>query len=163
MHKVAYFIIDAFRYEMATELSPEFAGTGTTVHLQARYCELPSITAIGMNALAPVHQSGRLVLAGSKDFNGFKTGEYTVRKPDERVRAMGEKSVNNRSTGRKNARGITLSNVCNWSTTSLKKSCADADLIVVHSQEIDDAGEANIGLATFETLAATNQIRLESS
>jgi hypothetical protein len=104
-----------------------------------------------MNALAPVHQSGRLVLAGSKDFNGFKTGEYTVRKPDERVRAMGEKSVNNRSTGRKNARGITLSNVCNWSTTSLKKSCADADLIVVHSQEIDDAGEANIGLATFET------------
>jgi hypothetical protein len=149
--KVAYFIIDAFRYEMATELLPEFAGTGTTVHLQARYCELPTITAIGMNALAPVHQSGRLVLAGSKDFNGFKTGEYTVRKPDERVRAMGEKSVNNRSTGRKNARGITLSNVCNWSTTSLKKSCADADLIVVHSQEIDDAGEANIGLATFET------------
>ena len=150
-HKVAYFIVDAFRYEMATELLPEFTATGTTVNLQARYCELPSITAVGMNTLAPVHQSGRLVLAGSQDFHGFKTGEYTVRSRDERVRAMGDKSVDNRSTGRKQARGITLADVCHWSTTSLKKSCAGADLIVVHSKEIDDAGEANVGLATFET------------
>ena len=150
-NKVAYFLIDAFRYEMATELLGEFEGSGTTVTLKGRYAELPSITAVGMNALAPVSQSGRLVLAGSDGFKGFKTGEYTVRKPDERVRAMGEKSVDNVSAGRKRTRNLNLSEVCNRSTTSLEKSCSDANLIVVHSKEIDDAGEANVGIATFET------------
>lgn len=150
-NKVAYFLIDAFRYEMATELLEEFEGAGTTVTLKGRYAELPSITAVGMNALAPVSQSGRLVLAGDDGFKGFKTGEYTVRKPDERVRAMGDNSLDNVSAGRKRTRNLTLSEVCNLSTTSLKKSCSDANLIVVHSKEIDDAGEANVGIATFET------------
>ena len=61
---MAYFLIDAFRYEMATELLREFAGAGTTVHLAGRYAELPTITAVGMNALAPVAKAGRLTLAG---------------------------------------------------------------------------------------------------
>ena len=148
--KVAYFLIDAFRYEMATELLQEFEGAGTTVTLKGRYAELPSITAVGMNVLAPVSQSGRLVLASSDGFNGFKTGEYSVRKPDERVRAMGDRSVDNVSAGRKRTRSLSLLEVCNLPTTSLKKSC-DANLIVVHSKEIDDAGEANVGIATFET------------
>lgn len=74
---------------------------------------------------------------------GFKTGEYTVRKPDERVRAMSDRSVDN-------VKALSLSEVCNRSTT-LKQSCSGAKLIVVHSKEIDDAGEANVGIATFET------------
>jgi hypothetical protein len=150
-NKVAYFLIDALRFEMATELQREFEDAGTTVHLTGRYAELPSITPVGMNALAPVARAGRLTLAGGTGFHGFKTGEYAVRRPEERVRAMGDRSVNNVRKGRKKARGVSLSDVCTWSTTSLKKSCGDADLIVVHSKEIDDAGEANVGLATFET------------
>ncbi|MFM2310979.1 MAG: hypothetical protein RLZZ04_255 [Cyanobacteriota bacterium] len=146
----AYFIIDAFRYEMATELLEEFRGTGTTVNLQGCYCELPSITAVGMNVLAPVQQSGKLTLAGNKGFTGFKTGEYTVSKPSDRVRAMGDKSIDNVSAGRRKARSLNLADVCHKSTTSLKQSCANANLIVVHSKEIDDAGEANVGIATFE-------------
>lgn len=58
--KVAYFLVDAFRYEMAAELRSEFSGTGTTAVLKGRYAELPSITAVGMNVLAPVSQAGRL-------------------------------------------------------------------------------------------------------
>ena len=150
-NKVAYFLIDAFRFEMATELLREFEDAGTSVHLRGRYAELPSLTPVGMNALAPVAKAGRLTLAGSHGFNGFQAGEYSVRRPEERVRAMGDRSVDNVRKGRKKARGVSLSDVCNWSTSSLKKSCGDADLIVVHSKEIDDAGEANVGLATFET------------
>ena len=149
--RTAYFLIDAFRYEMATELVKEFERSGAVVNLQGCYSELPSITAVGMNVLAPVQQSGKLTLAGKKGFNGFKTGEYTVRKPSDRVRAMGDKSIDNVSSGRRKARDLTLADVCNWSTTSLKKSCANTNLIVVHSKEIDDAGEANVGIATFET------------
>ena len=147
--RVAYFIIDAFRYEMATELIAEFRQTGAVVNLRGCYSELPSITAVGMNVLAPVQQSGKLTLA-SGCFTGFKTGEYTVRNPGDRVRAMGDKSIDNVSSGRRKARALTLADVCNWSTTSLKKSCANTNLIVVHSKEIDDAGEANVGIATFE-------------
>ena len=148
--KVAFFLIDAFRYEMATELIEELEGSGTTVTLKARYAELPTITAVGMNVLAPVSRSGRLTLANKDGFKGFKTGEYTVRTPDDRVKAMGDRSVGSVSNGRRRVRKLTLSDVCDRSTDSLKRGCADADLIVVHSKEIDDAGEANAGLITFE-------------
>jgi hypothetical protein len=50
--KVAYFLVDAFRYEMATELLSEIQGAGTTAILKGRYAELPTLTAVGMNALA---------------------------------------------------------------------------------------------------------------
>ncbi|MBW4672228.1 MAG: BREX-6 system phosphatase PglZ [Cyanomargarita calcarea GSE-NOS-MK-12-04C] len=148
--KVAYFIIDAFRYEMATELLQEIENT-TTVTLKARYAELPTITSVGMNAIAPVNQGGKLVLAGKDGFKGFKTGEYTVRTPEERVRAMRDKSTDNISKGRKGTGLLKLTDVCNYSTSKLKQSCNNVNLIVVHSKEIDDAGEANVGLATFET------------
>ena len=148
--KVAYFLIDAFRYEMATELLSEIEGAGTQVSLKARYAELPSITAVGMNALAPVSKNGRLTLVGKQGFNGFKTGEYTVSKPKHRVRAIGDRSIDNLSGGRRRTRALKLSEVCDRTTDSLKRSCSDADLIVVHSKEIDDAGEANVGIITFE-------------
>lgn len=150
--KIAYFLVDAFRYEMATELLSEFEAAGTTTVLKGRYAELPSITAVGMNALAPVSKSGRLTLAGSDGFKGFRTGEYAVRSPDERFRAMSEKSIDSLGAGRKRARAIKLSEIRSRSVESLKKGgFGEIDLIVVHSQEIDDAGEANVGLATFET------------
>lgn len=148
--KVAYFLIDAFRYEMATELLKEFTEAGSVVSLKARYAELPSITAVGMNALAPVSQGGKLFLAGDNGFKGFKTGEYTVRTPKERVRAMKDKSISLGNSS-KDIPSFNLTEVRNNTTSKLKKSCADARLIVIHSREIDDAGEANLGLATFET------------
>ena len=148
--KTAYFIIDAFRYEMATELIAAFEGAGTNVTLRARYAELPTITAVGMNVLAPLSTAGKLTLGSDRGFKGFKTGEYTVRKPEERVRAMGDRSVDNVNSGRRRVRQFKLSEVGDRSTDSLKQGCANADLIVVHSQEIDDAGEANLGLIAFE-------------
>ena len=148
--KVAYFLIDAFRYEMATELIGDLEGAGTTVHLKARYAELPTITAVGMNVLAPVHRGGSLTLAGTHGFKGFKTGEYTVSTPAQRVRAMGEKSSDRTSKTHKGVHPLKLADVCNWSTEKLQKSCGRAELLIVHSKEIDDAGEANSGTATFE-------------
>ena len=71
-NKVAYFLIDAFRFEMASELLHEFAGAGTTVHLTGRYAELPTITTVGMNVLAPVVRAGRLTLAGKLGVSRFQ-------------------------------------------------------------------------------------------
>ncbi len=148
--KVAYFVIDAFRFEMATELLEELRATpGTVVDLKPRLAELPSITSVGMNALAPVTQGDRLVVAGA--FKGFKTGEFTVRTPEDRARAMGS-----RSSGKQVLR-LSLANACETPTAKLTKEVRDHGLVVVESREIDDAGEANVGLHTFE--ATLRQIK----
>lgn len=141
--KVAVFVIDAFRYEMATELVEDLKGAGTIVDLKPRLAELPTITSVGMNVLAPVAQAEHLTVAGI--FQGFKTGEFTVRKPEDRARAMGTRSAGKPALLR------TLAEVCEASTAALTKDVKPHQLIVVHSKEIDDAGEANVGLPTFES------------
>ena len=45
--RVAYFLIDAFRYEMALDLMEGLQEPGTRIHLTARLAELPTITAGG--------------------------------------------------------------------------------------------------------------------
>jgi hypothetical protein len=141
--KIAVFLIDAFRFEMATELVEELKGAGTVVDLKPRLAELPTITSVGMNVLAPVAQGDKLTVAGI--FQGFKTGEFTVRKPDDRSRAMGMRSAGKPALLR------TLAEVCEASTAALTKDVKPHQIIVVHSKEIDDAGEANVGLPTFES------------
>ncbi|ACL64502.1 PglZ domain protein [Anaeromyxobacter dehalogenans 2CP-1] len=140
--RVALFLLDAFRYEMATELLAELKAPGTVVDLKARLAELPTITAVGMNALAPVSQGGRLQVSGT--FGGFRTGEFTVRTPDDRARAIGLR------TGAKQSVLLQLGEVCELEPEKLKRKIASARVVVVHGTEIDDAGEANLGPATFE-------------
>src|SRR5690606_34402854 len=58
---IAVFMLDALRYEMAEALAEELRQAGgVTVDLRARFAELPTLTAVGMNALAPVARDGRL-------------------------------------------------------------------------------------------------------
>ncbi|MGB8929879.1 MAG: BREX-6 system phosphatase PglZ [Anaeromyxobacteraceae bacterium] len=140
--RVAFFLIDAFRYEMATELLRDLEGAGTVVDLKARLAELPTITSVGMNALPPVAQAGRLRVAGT--FEGFKTGEFTVRLPEDRARAIGTR------TGGKQSVRLQLEDVCDLEPDALKRKIASANVIVVHGTELDDAGEAGVGRATFE-------------
>lgn len=141
--KVALFLVDAFRYEMATELAEELRDAGGLFDLRPRLAELPTVTSLGMNALAPVSQAGRLAVAGS--FEGLRWGEALVRTPEDRARAMGQ-----RSTG-KPALLLKLAQVCDEEAGKLKRSVKPHSLVVVHSREIDDAGEANVGLPTFES------------
>lgn len=162
--QVAYFLIDAFRYEMAAELLSQLEGqtknNGIQVHLNARYAELPTITAVGMNLLAPVHSGGKLTVASTgKKFGGFKAGEYTVKDPKTRERAMGDRGVGKHGTVM-----LKLDEVSGFESKTLKKKCDKAQLIVVHSKEIDDAGEANVGPLAFAELlkqikSACNRLR----
>ena len=64
---------------------------------------------------------------------------------------MGDRSLSSAVTGKKPIHSLTLTEVCDLAPDRLEKSCKDANLIVVHSRELDDAGEANVGLASFET------------
>lgn len=140
--KVAVFVVDALRFEMASELAEALARPHARPRLEARLAELPTITSVGMNVLAPVADAEQLKVAGV--FQGFSTGEFTVRRPEDRARAMGQRAV-----GRA-ALSLDLAEVCEARTAALEKKLAAHSLVVVHSKEIDDAGEANLGLSTFE-------------
>lgn len=144
----AYFIVDALRYEMARALFNEIDKTpGTKAKLAARLSELPSITPVGMNVLAPVVDDGRLnpVMKGDA-FAGFKSAEFTVATPEQRRRAMQER------VGSAKCPSLTLNEVLDRDETSLRRAIASASLVVVHSIEVDAAGEHRLGMSEFERI-----------
>lgn len=142
--RVAVFLVDAFRYEMAAELADALRAEGRVVDLKPRLAELPTLTAVGMNALAPVARNGRLEVAG--EFQGFRTGEFTVARPDDRARAMGQRSL-----GTTKALLLDLATITGSSPEKdLASQVRQRKVVVVQSREIDDAGEANVGVRSFE-------------
>ncbi|HVJ90606.1 MAG TPA: BREX-6 system phosphatase PglZ [Labilithrix sp.] len=148
IEKVVLFMIDAFRFEMAKDLEAEMKGAGITVELSARLAELPTITSVGMNVLAPVTSGEKVfpVFVKEDKLDGFRCGEFTVNSPESRARAIGQKVSGQAVPLWK------LADVRTMSTTSLQKKVKEAPrVIVVHSLEFDDAGEKGFGPATFET------------
>jgi len=142
----ALFVVDALRYEMGEELFATLSDTpATTPMLWARLAELPTATEVGMNVLAPVADRGRLRPVMSDGVVlGFSTGEFRVSDPESRKRAMHGR------VGGPTCPLLTLEDVVTRESTSLKQSIARARLVIVHSDEIDRAGERGVGPAVFE-------------
>jgi len=145
----ALFVVDAFRFEMGEELYRQIDGeSSTTVHLKGRLAELPSVTEVGMNVLAPVSSKGKLAPSLSDTnggrIQGFSTGEFRVSDPETRKRAMQGR------VGGTSCPWLTLEEVVSRDSTSLKRAVAQARLVVVHSMEIDNAGEKGVGTAVFD-------------
>jgi hypothetical protein len=143
--KVALIVLDAMRFEMALELRDELTTSGVQVDLRARLAELPTVTSVGMNALAPLTRGGRLSpVMKSGRFQGFRAGEALVSRPDDRVKAMGT-----RAGGRPPLR-LELGEITATAPARLKNRIAQAQLIIVHGLELDEAGEAGFGVRLFE-------------
>jgi hypothetical protein len=149
--RVAIFLVDAFRYEMAMELMNKLNKEDFQTNLIGCYAELPTITAMGMNAIAPVSSDGKIRLPDGKDFSkGLKAGEYTVKDPDSRARAIGDRTFSS-SRDRHSLSSLSLQQVAQSTSETLESQAKNATLLVIHSREIDDAGEANMGLIAFTT------------
>jgi len=147
----AYFVIDAFRFEMGSELFAKLdGGTATTCVLKPRLAELPSVTEVGMNVLAPVQQNGKLALAFStaeERILGFQCGaDFRVQSWETRKRAMHDR------VGGTTCPWLELDEVLKRDNVSLKATIAQARLLVVHSDEIDLAGEKGVGLPVFDVV-----------
>jgi hypothetical protein len=144
----AYFVVDAFRYEMGEELYRSLASTPAAhAQLGARLAELPTVTEVGMNVLAPVSRNGRLRPSMTPSrIQGFSTGEFRVSDPETRQRAKRERVGGNACPW------LTLEEVVARDNTSLRNTLTQAKLIVVHSQEIDNAGEKGVGPAVFDNV-----------
>jgi len=144
--RVAYVLVDALRFEMAQGLAEELTREKYRVTLTARLAELPSVTAVGMNALAPVEKDGRLrAVMSNGDITGFSAGEFHVCAPEDRVRAMGRRSLD--ATG---VVDLQLEHFHSTSLTELKRKIAGKSLVVVRSLDLDTAGESELHLSTFE-------------
>jgi hypothetical protein len=97
-----------------------------------------------MNVLAPVSENGRLKPALQGEVvKGFAVGEYRVFNPETRKRAMFDR------VGGKGCPWLSLEEVLTRDAVSLKKTVQHARLLVVHSQEIDAAGEKGAGASVF--------------
>lgn len=128
---VAYFFVDAMRYEMGVELS-ERLPKSVEVSVRPAICALPSITPIGMAALQPgasssfsvVEQAGTL---GAKIDDAFLP-DLTARKKfaASRVPKLAD---------------IALDELLSLQPSRLAKRIESAQVINVRSQEIDHAGE----------------------
>lgn len=128
---VAYFLVDAMRFEMGSELLDRLPSSAE-VRLRPAVVALPSITPVGMAALQPgaaasfdvVSENGKL---GSR-IEGMFLPDLTARRKfaSSRIPALAD---------------LTLGEVLDWSKTKLAAHVAGAEVVIVRSQEIDDAGE----------------------
>lgn len=129
---VAYFLVDAMRFEMGVELAGRLPKT-SEVSVRAAVGALPSITPIGMAALQPgasasfsvVEQGGKL---GARIDDSFLP-DLAARK--KHVAARVPKLVD-----------VALDELLSLQPSKLTKKLDGAQVVVVRSQEIDHAGEA---------------------
>jgi hypothetical protein len=129
--RVAYFLVDAMRYEMGADLAERLESHGE-VRIRPAVGVLPSITTTGMAALMPgasasysvADQSGKLLAI----VDGAPLADLQARK--KHLAARVPDSVD-----------LELAEVNSRSKAQLTKKIGTASLVVVRSQEIDSFGE----------------------
>ena len=130
--RVAYFFVDAMRFEMGVELARQLEGT-KDLTIRPAIAALPTITAVGMAALLPgasasfsvVEQKGKLAAS----IEGATMSGLAERRTFLKAKVP-------------DAIDIPLGKLLGTSASQLSKSIGDASLVVVRSQEIDALGES---------------------
>lgn len=130
--RVAYFLLDALRYEMGRDLARALEGVGA-VKLEATAAVLPATTTFGMAALMPgaetdfrcVERDGELVPAvGGRALGGVADRGALLRE------RFGDRYVDAR-----------LDELLDANDAKLRAKAGRADLVVVRSDDIDRVGE----------------------
>jgi len=140
--RVAYFFVDAMRYEMGADLIKQLTGA-QELRLQPAVAALPSITPMGMAALLPGASSSFSVIE-HKEQLASKIGDSVLPAVKERLKLL--KAV------RPDSAEILLDNLLLWSSSKVGKKLGSAPLVVVRSQEIDAFGESGHELAARQVM-----------
>jgi hypothetical protein len=136
------FYVDAFRYELGEALARQLREEhpGADIALSARLSELPSVTAVGMNALLPIEQQGQLIPAFDKrkgKFIGFRTAEKLIDGPPQREKLLRERLQIPLAW-------VPLKELSDMAPDALKKQLKGKQLVIIHSLEIDELGETGL-------------------
>ncbi len=133
--KIAYFLVDALRFEMGQELAELLADT-EDLRLRPALSVLPSITPLGMAALLP-EASGSYSVVERKGKLAASADGSDTRTLQERTRFL--------EARRPGATDIDLGKLLQKSTKALTKNLGKTELLVVRSQSIDGLGELDGG------------------
>lgn len=141
---VAYFVVDAFRYEMAQELASRLEEQAEQVVLEGAVAALPTITPVGMAALLPGASASFAVLPGTTGIAGAIDG---IRFPDWAARW---KHLQAKVPG---CAEVRLEKLLQMSPEALAGLVAGTRLLLVRSQDIDAVGEADVGVVAQQAMA----------
>ena len=128
---VAYFVVDAVRYEMGLALAERLEEVAE-VTIRPALAALPTITPIGMAALLPGASASFSVTERKGKLGAAIDGGFLPDLPSRR------KHLESRVPG---AVDLALDELLSLPPSKLEKRIQGAPLIVVRSQEIDHAGE----------------------
>jgi len=128
--RVAYFLVDALRYELGVALQQQLADDDP-VELQAAYAQLPSITLVGMASLLP-GAGKNLSLAKKNDGFVPMIGDSAVSNVNQRMEVL-RKQYGDRFAERK----------LNDFVRAKKKLPSTVNLLVLRSVDIDSQLENN--------------------
>lgn len=145
-HKVALLMVDGLRFEMARDLMEALSeDSQTALALKPRLAELPTRTAVGMNVIPPVTQNGRLepILGENGRISAMRSNRFQVRDGETRRKMM------RHAVGGRACPGMSVTEILEGDE-DLTRKIQNASLVVVHSGDIDTAGEKGHGLTTFE-------------
>lgn len=133
---VAYFLVDAMRYEMGVELARQLDGA-EQLSLEPALAAVPTITPVGMAALLPGAEGSFSVVE-----NG---GKLSVRIDGALVGSLKDrqKAWKGRVPG---IVDLELEKVLSQSAGQLKKRIGEAPLLLVRSLEIDAMGEGGMNM-----------------
>ena len=130
---VAYLLVDALRYEMGVELAGRLANSVAELSVIPVVAALPSITPVGMAALLPGAASGFSVEERGGRLGTQVDGNFAadLKGRQAHVRARLPASVD-----------MTLDAVLSSTAKALAGRIDGAQVIVIRSQDIDQAGES---------------------
>ena len=140
--RVAYFFVDALRFEMGVDLVEQLTGA-LELRLQPAVATLPSITPMGMAALLPGASSSFSVVE-HKGQLASKIGDDVLPSVRERLKLL--KAV------RPDSAEILLDDLLLWTSSRIGMKLGSATLVVVRSQEIDAFGESGHELAARQVM-----------
>jgi len=129
--RVAYFLVDAMRYEMGVELARQIDGA-KDLTVRAAVSALPSITPVGMAALLP-GASASFDVVDTKGKLAARIEGTAMPGLNERLKLLKAKAPD--------VVEMTLGKLLGSSPTKVGKEIGKASLVVVRSQEIDFVGE----------------------
>ena len=133
--RVAYFLVDALRFEMGAELAQQL-DQATELALKPAIAALPTVTPVGMAALLPGASTSFSVVE-HKGTLAARVGGTALPGSAERMKYL--------RALRPDAQDIDLNKLLEVSSKSLERRFGSTPLLVVRSQEIDLLGEASGG------------------
>lgn len=130
---VAYFWVDALRFEMGIELAAQLSGV-EDLQVRAALSAIPSITSLGMAALLPGASASYSVVE--------KEGKLAAKVDGAVLRSLSDRQQFLKSRVPE-AVDLTLGKVLHTSSNKLSALVQKHPVVVVRSQEIDFAGETD--------------------